>query len=642
MKTRLYSCLLGVTLVLTTLTAAAQSPSFTYQGFLTDQGANANGVYDLRFTLFDAPDAGTALVVPLPATNPIVVSDFTIRNGLFTIRLNFGATPFKGADVFLEVAVRPGASTGAFTPVTPRQKFTPTPYAVHAVEAKSLTGPVKADQLTGTYTSAVNFNNPANRFTGNGAGLTGVPVSGLAAGTYPNALTFPNAANRFTGNGSGLTLLNASAIGSGTVPDARLGPGLARLGASQAFTGANTFAGPSTFNFPVTFNSSITIPNSAATLNFGNEIRQMINLFETRYGIGVQRFTEYFRSHRNFAWFTGGTHMGADFDPGINGSVAMVLAEGQLGLGTIDPQFRLHVNGDSFIKGALHLEPIGVEDTGSGKVGYARIKGVSSSPDASIGIILATHVRDSLDEDGVLIEPDGSVSIGGINSQATLSVGPLRTLPKATLHVEGPYYGRGTMTLHADTGDENSGVAFIHAGDDTETTSVGLTLTTQEFGETKDAIIISADGTVTIPKLVSSVGAGVAERFQITTKEVPKGSVLVIDDEHPGELKLSDRAYDTRVAGINKGVNGANPGLILSQQGVAAGGQDVALSGRVYALADASSGPIRPGDLLTTSAVPGHAMKVTDSARALGAIIGKAMSPLEQGRGMILVLVSLQ
>jgi hypothetical protein len=68
----------------------------------------------------------------------------------------------------------------------------------------------------------------------------------------------------------------------------------------------------------------------------------------------------------------------------------------------------------------------------------------------------------------------------------------------------------------------------------------------------------------------------------------------------------------------------------------------VALSGRVYVLADASGGPIRPGDLLTTSNSPGYAMKVSDYARAQGAVIGKAMSPLKEGKGMVLVLVTLQ
>jgi hypothetical protein len=72
------------------------------------------------------------------------------------------------------------------------------------------------------------------------------------------------------------------------------------------------------------------------------------------------------------------------------------------------------------------------------------------------------------------------------------------------------------------------------------------------------------------------------------------------------------------------------------------GGENVALSGRVYVEADASAGQIEPGDMLTTSDTPGYAMKVTEPTRAQGAVIGKAMSGLEEGTGMVLVLVTLQ
>jgi hypothetical protein len=125
-------------------------------------------------------------------------------------------------------------------------------------------------------------------------------------------------------------------------------------------------------------------------------------------------------------------------------------------------------------------------------------------------------------------------------------------------------------------------------------------------------------------------------------KDIPKGSLVIIDEHNPGQLRMSDHAYDTQVAGIVSGANGINPGISLHQDGALAGGENVALSGRVYALADASFGAIKPGDMLTTSSTPGHCMKVTNHAKAQGAIIGKAMSSLENGKGMVLVLVSLQ
>jgi len=85
------------------------------------------------------------------------------------------------------------------------------------------------------------------------------------------------------------------------------------------------------------------------------------------------------------------------------------------------------------------------------------------------------------------------------------------------------------------------------------------------------------------------------------------------------------------------------PGLTLRQKSTLAdGNHPVALTGRVWCYVDAETAPVVPGDLLTTSDVPGHAMKAMDHAQAQGAIVGKAMTRLNHGRGLVLVLVSLQ
>ena len=61
--------------------------------------------------------------------------------------------------------------------------------------------------------------------------------------------------------------------------------------------------------------------------------------------------------------------------------------------------------------------------------------------------------------------------------------------------------------------------------------------------------------------------------------------------------------------------------------------------GKVWCLADAGLAPIAPGDLLTTSTTPGHARRVGDLTHATGALIGKALTGLPGGRGMVQVLV---
>jgi hypothetical protein len=149
-------------------------------------------------------------------------------------------------------------------------------------------------------------------------------------------------------------------------------------------------------------------------------------------------------------------------------------------------------------------------------------------------------------------------------------------------------------------------------------------------------------GAVRVGTLEITGGADFSEPFHLKESAVEKGSVVVIDAENPGRLRLSTRAYDTCVAGIVSGANGIQPGIQLRQEGVIDGGENVALTGRVYVRADADNGAIEPGDLLTTSDTPGHAMRVTDHHRAQGAILGKAMSRLADGTGMVLVLVTLQ
>ena len=138
-----------------------------------------------------------------------------------------------------------------------------------------------------------------------------------------------------------------------------------------------------------------------------------------------------------------------------------------------------------------------------------------------------------------------------------------------------------------------------------------------------------------------SVGGDVAERFP-AAGPVPPGSVLVIDPDRPGALRISDEAYDRRVAGVASGANDYKPGMTLR---VVEGGENdvpVTLTGTVYCRVTSANGPIRAGDMLSTSDLPGHAMRVTDWDASRGAIVGKALEDLEGADGLILILASLQ
>jgi hypothetical protein len=110
----------------------------TYQGRFMDGGEVADGSYDIRFILFDA-DAGGAQV-----GNQVEKDNIAVADGLFTTTLDFGGAAWDGDARWLEIAVRPGTSTGNYTVLNPRQPVTAVPYALHALTAGGFAVPFTA------------------------------------------------------------------------------------------------------------------------------------------------------------------------------------------------------------------------------------------------------------------------------------------------------------------------------------------------------------------------------------------------------------------------------------------------------------------------------------------------------------------
>ncbi|UCF14442.1 MAG: hypothetical protein JSW59_13595 [Phycisphaerales bacterium] len=282
----------------------------------------------------------------------------------------------------------------------------------------------------------------------------------------------------------------------------------------------------------------------------------------------------------------------------------MVLdADGNVGIGTTNPGARLSVQMPSGTLGSF-------KHTGGLLVRSALYN--SGNP---------LEVQDALGYTRVVVNVGGRVGIGTSD-------------PQSGLHLKG-----GGLAGHADLRLES---------DDNESWNIGAgekLWFAYYDGSYHDYLYIDKNtGTVSLRVLEITGGSDLAEPFEVAGAEsIEPGMVVAIDPENPGQLRIADKAYDRTVAGIVSGANGIKPGMTMSQEGtVADGSLLVALTGRVYAWADASHGPIEPGDLLTTSDMPGHAMKVMDFSKAHGAILGKAMSSLDQGQGLVLVLVTLQ
>jgi len=157
-----------------------------------------------------------------------------------------------------------------------------------------------------------------------------------------------------------------------------------------------------------------------------------------------------------------------------------------------------------------------------------------------------------------------------------------------------------------------------------------------------DGSVVVTSGNITaLGGVIGAVYQDVAEWVPATTDMEP-GTVVVLNEDRTNEVMPSHGAYDTSVAGVVS----AQPGVLLGTAGDSK--EQVATTGRVKVRVDARRAPIRVGDLLVTSDISGTAMRSEPTEingrrfHQPGTIIGKALEPLGDGVGEILVLLSLQ
>jgi hypothetical protein len=205
-----------------------------------------------------------------------------------------------------------------------------------------------------------------------------------------------------------------------------------------------------------------------------------------------------------------------------------------------------------------------------------------------------------------------------------------------TIEMEGEYNDGGSILLR-----NTSGGSIIRLGENSDGGNIN---------------VMRGTGYTTIQLIGDYAGSGsgriyvngsqvndYADYFDLSNaNEVEPGMVVVIDENNPGYLTLSSEAYDKKVAGIISGAGDKMPGMVIGDSNDDNADKPLAVSGRVYCYVDATQHPVETGDLLTTSNTPGYAMNAVKEKRSRGAIIGKAMEPLPEGKELILVLVTLQ
>ena len=612
--------------------AQGMTQPFTYQGYLRQGGAPLNNPSQaMRFRIYDALTGGTALW----DSGALTVN---VSNGLFTVQLNPPVSIWTGADRFLEIQV--GTTT-----LTPRVRLGATPYANTATLLNMFqTGTTNPDRMVITHSPA--FSNwglqyrdsdDSFHFLNNGTTVLRIGLAG------PTALQIP------AGAGAGRVLTSDASGNASWQP-------LPPSATVWAVSGANIYN-------TNTGNVGIGTTSPAARLDIlgGNwdtastegDLRIGNATYRLKIGIatgggGAGHATIAAQGGVNALSLGAGTTLGTQ-------RTLTILGTGNVGIGTASPAAKLDVNGNTILRGNISFdddirsiifppttapnEPM-IYMFSSGTSNSDRMVIAHSPFYSNWGI----QYRDSDDSIHFLRSGATQVRIGigdglvGINT----------TAPSGRLHiVHNSTLASPTLRLH-ETEAEFARLEFTNTNTARRWHIAGLIGSAVANDRLNfwnsaagDLLSIRGDGTVAV-KVLEITGADLAEKFP-TTETLEPGTVVEIDPGNPGHLRKAQGAYNKRVAGVVAGANGLSKGIILGNLEGSEDHTPIAMSGRVWVYADATHEAIEPGDLLTTSDTPGHAMKASDPTRAHGTVIGKAMTRLEKGKtGMVLVLVNLQ
>lgn len=442
---------------------------------------------------------------------------------------------------------------------------------------------------------------------GDGSSITLAPRTPLGASPYTMGLVLPILQDASVG-GTALTI-NNTGNGDGIKGETQTSLGRGVVGRASAFTGANRGV------YGISMSEAGTgVYGEANTSVDGAPNYGVFGTTHSASGVGVQG------DHIDGSFGQLGTPSFGVYGEHVDGNVGYIGGSSAAARGT-------HSSGNW---GALGLQTSGVwgKDAGSGNEGFLGtaangVKGTNNNGNLGrLGHISYGVFGSATDGNAGRFQTVGTsntstvLSVAGVLDSANLVEGYLGSLKQFEFGID------GALRIFDVQG---------------ETTKIELAPNYNSSGDSR----------VTTQELEITGGSDLSENFDVapaldgTTPEA--GMVVAIDPDNPGRLALSNAAYDPLVAGVISGAGGVETGMIMGQRGsVADGAVPVALAGRVYVRVDASYGAVKPGDLLTTSDTPGHAMKVDDPSRAYGTVIGKAMTGLEHGRGLVLVLVSLQ
>ncbi len=509
---------------------------------------------------------------------PMSKQNTTVHDGYFTVELDFGANAFDGAPRWLDMIVRTNCNClGGYTTLAPRQPLTSAPYALFAAKAAQASTATSAT----TATSAATANSVA------WANITGVPANFADAidndTTYTAGPGLSLSSNQFSVSYSGNGNANTAARGDhghfgGNWNGTSSGFGLVVV--NNSTTGTGLYAQQGT-------GSGVSVPfgYKAAIWGEASQGDAVYGASAAAYGSGLSGYATH-ATQPNF---------------GVYGQSDSQLGKGVFGIAnSLSGTNNCGVFGQSYSTngGCGVLGRLIYGSTNTTKINYPA------------GVFGEAH-----DRYGVVGFSDNYAGVSGHSANST-GVSGVSSGNKPGVD--------GTSV----SGPGLSGTSLM--GNPIEAWGwSGLFQVSRVF-------YVNSGGGVYAKGSFYPNGADFAEMLPAQSAVEP-GDVLIIGED--GKLARSSRPYQESVAGVHATqpglVGGAHDGADLT------GKIPLAVVGVVPVKVTSENGQIKPGDKLTTSSTPGHAMKA-DRHAEIGTVIGKALKPLEGDRGVIEILVILQ
>lgn len=507
--------------------------------------------------------------------------DLPVSDGIFSTTLSF-FSQVTGQQRWLEIRVRPGDSEGEYTMLAPRQMITSTPYAVYALRVAPHD---HAGSDIGTTANASGTDGVGLRAVASATGGANRGVIGEARGI--TGWGVHGVAHATDGSTRGVFGLSYAPNGRGV-----LGTNAASSGAAIGVQGATS----SPDGIGVSGRASSGSPG-AATGVLGSS--------DPPGGTGVKGVSG--SNGGRGAGVFGETLSGDGPDPADWGNTQVA---GVLGVA-------------SSTAGTSRHGVVGITQSATGAGVYASNLGApSTGPDLILG---ASDFGDGGDNGILSSVPDDPNSDLFINAMDTVAI---------RLNHDGSTDAQSTtsrfeISYRDGTGTANRIFLVEHDGD---------VYADRAFhcGQSIDDGAGDLSEAELAPCLVDDSPADFAE--MLPSDGSPRaGDVLAVDPD--GNVTVSRSAY----AGNLIGVRSTRPSYLgNAAQAEAPGYVPLAVSGIVPVNATSENGAVRPGDLLTSSSVPGHAMRCEGVERCFGRVVGKALDALPDGRGQIRMLVSLQ